>query len=88
MGYLILNNFSYGLALLRALGVPVLMFILCHAAKNEPRKRARTFPPGPPFDCRSSNLTEEKDMFDPMHLSPHSYHERQAEKARSFLLKY
>ena len=25
------------------------MFILCHAAKNEPRKRARTFPPGPPL---------------------------------------
>ena len=24
------------------------MFILCHAAKNEPRKRARMFPPGPP----------------------------------------
>jgi hypothetical protein len=26
-----------------------LMFILCRAAKNEPRKRARTFPPSPPF---------------------------------------
>jgi hypothetical protein len=25
------------------------MFILCHAAKNEPRKRARPFPPGPPL---------------------------------------
>jgi hypothetical protein len=25
------------------------MFILCHAAKNEPRKRAKTFPLGTPF---------------------------------------
>ena len=27
------------------------VFILCRAAKNEPRKRARTFPPGPPCDA-------------------------------------
>jgi hypothetical protein len=34
-------GFSYGLAQLRALGVPFFMFILCRAAKNEPRKRAK-----------------------------------------------
>jgi len=38
------------------------MFILCRAAKNEPRKRAKTFPLGSPCDCRSSKWTEEKDI--------------------------
>ena len=30
------------------------MFILCRAAKNEPRKRAKTFPLGSPWHCRST----------------------------------
>ena len=30
------------------------VFILCRAAKNEPRKRAKTFPLGSPWHCRST----------------------------------
>ena len=41
-----------------------LMFILCRAAKNEPRKRAKTFPLGTPRHCRATWRVWEKNMKD------------------------
>ena len=40
------------------------MFILCHAAKNEPRKRAKAFPLGSPRHCRATWRVWEKNMKD------------------------
>jgi hypothetical protein len=34
--------------------------------------------------CRAANLTEEKDIFDSIHLSPFYHHARQAEKQGRF----
>ena len=52
---------SRTLTLLRALAVRFLMFILCRAAKNEPRKRAQAFPLGTPWHCRAARI---KTRFD------------------------
>jgi hypothetical protein len=73
-----------------AFGVPVFYATSCYAARSGGRnqisasRNRKPFPLGSPCDCRASKLTAEKDIFDPMHLSPLCYHARQAEKAKLF----
>jgi len=67
--------------------MPALLFILCRAAKNEPRKRAQAFPLGTPCACRSTKIkTRKTDILIP-YLSPQSQHERQVKKAKAFWLE-
>jgi len=58
------------------------MFILCHAAKNEPRKRAQAFPLGTPSFAALQRATREITYAFLVLCLKFSQHERQAEKAK------
>ena len=61
------------------------MFILCHAAKNEPRKRAQAFPLGTPSFAALHRGTRETQYQLLMLCLNSCQHERQAKKAKVLL---
>ena len=75
------------LCLRHAFAVQSLLFILCHAAKNEPRKRAQAFPLGTPSFAALQRARREVKYKLLMLCLDFRHHERQAEKAKRFLSK-
>jgi hypothetical protein len=63
-----------------ARSVTAFVFILCRAAKNEPRKRAKTFPLGTPFSVPRYIVNQEIDIKVAHTMLQGSQHARQAKK--------
>ena len=70
----------------RARGKHLLPF-LCRSTKKGRKKGNQRLPPLETSPVPLFKEKKEKDIFDPMHLSPRSHHERQAKEAKSFLFE-